>query len=83
MSKEIIPQQWIVNPSEAKRYGKDGKLVALHIAIEAAKQQSIGFAEWLKDNYYMDNEGFYHHDYQNKNHFNIGELYTIYLEQVK
>lgn len=47
---------------------------------EWRRQEAIDFGKWLEENYYLDGGGFYHHDYQNKTHFTIEELYNEFLQ---
>ena len=49
---------------------------------EYAKEIAIGFGRFLQENYYLDNVGFYHHDYQNKIYFNIEELFNQYIQSL-
>ena len=51
---------------------------------EYAKQQAIGFAEWLGDNYETYDKGIYwsHSDQDNEAH-TTEELYSLYLTQQK
>ncbi len=64
-------------------YNGDGRLInhdVLDAMSEYAEQKTMAFANWLSENYYMDSEGYYHHDYQNKIHFTAEELYDKYTQ---
>lgn len=90
-----IPQQMTQNksPQETKEEmktannslgdsyhtGEEVDLLMEEYANQIAKQTAIAFANFLKDVYYLDGEGFYHHNYQNKVHYTVESLYETFL----
>ena len=49
---------------------------------EYAKQQSISFADWLHENYFMDDYGFYpYNDNHKKEYLPLSNLYEQFLTE--
>ena len=56
----------------------------IHKAMDAyGADVAIGFATYLQASYYMDNEGFYHHHYNNKIHYTVEQLFEQYKKRNK
>ena len=84
----ILDKLWVAlnnreSDPEMQLYLSPDEIDMVHEAMEEyARNRSIEFGAWLSQNYYMDQEGFYHHDYQNKMHYTAFQLYELFSHSI-
>lgn len=64
--------------------GTEWVLVKIRKAMDIhAKQTAIGFAEWLLDNYYCDDVGYYKHENGCEVYTEPNQLYELYTSNLQ